>query len=380
MYLPSSPPNNYISKELYDEVFEQELDWTKQVGDVDNRGSTYSWGWSYVGNSLIDMYNATGDKKYLQLFVSQAKYIFTQTDENLGIESFTNSGLSLPAWSDKGQYESEGEYSYTYPVHTAMITLPILRFVDTVKEQKLSEYKIVADEFLLKSGEALAIHNEDAMWLDISNDEGFYLGHLYGEGIVSEANKIGIPNRISMYLAACGLYDKLTGGDTYSHRIKKSLNYFKNSLLKYDENSDSYYWSYWEESNIENAWEDISHATLTIYGLFVLHNEVGYTVFTDVDFKRFANIIDKIIYNNASTIKMRKYIHKRNNEEKNFYSMDENQYYYSVLKWSFLGVYNNEVLVKLENLLNEINSDSLPRTQLVSIATFLYTKEKIKIK
>src|SRR5690606_28137375 len=102
-------------------------------------GSQYAWGWSYVGNSLIDMYKATGEEKYLEFFIPQAKYIFTQTDEKLVIESFTGSGLSLPAWSDGGHYSSE-EFNYAYPVHPGMITLPMLRFVDVVKEDNKKKY------------------------------------------------------------------------------------------------------------------------------------------------------------------------------------------------------------------------------------------------
>ena len=92
-----------------------------------------------------------------------------------------------------------------------------------VYTNNLNEYKESAVRFLAASGEALAVHNQDNMWVDFSETESLYLGHPYGEGYVTEANKIGIPNRTKVYLAAAGLYDKLTEGNTYSERIKKSL-------------------------------------------------------------------------------------------------------------------------------------------------------------
>ncbi|CDQ22975.1 hypothetical protein [Halobacillus karajensis] len=321
------------------------------------------------------MYKATGDEKYLELFVPQADYIFTQTDEKLGVESFTDTNLSLPAWSDRGHYTA-GKFNYTYPVHTGMITLPILRFVETVKSNDLDQFEDKADKFLKLSGRALAIHNKDNMWRDFSESEGFYMGHSYGQGIVSEAGKIGVPNRISIYLAACGLYDKMNGSNIYTERINKSLNYIKNSLLKYDEEYDSYYWSYWEEQTLEKPWEDISHATITLYGIYILHEEGGFSVFRDKDFEKFANNIDKIIDDNTSPPKIRKFIHKRDEEKEAYYSEENNPYYHSILNWSFLGNYDKKVFDKIEQTYEQTNETMTTEEKLRSIALYLYAKEK----
>lgn len=332
----------------------------------------------YVANSLVDIYRVTEDEKYLDIFVEQADYIFTQTDKNLGLESFTGTGLSLPAWSDRGHYTTE-QFNYIYPVHTGMITLPILRFIDTVYTNNLDSYRKIADQYLTASGEALAIHNDDNMWVDFSETEGFYLGHQYGEGIVSEASKIGVPNRISVYLAAAGLYDKLSDGDTYTERIEKSLNYFKYSLFKYDEEFDSYYWSYWEEMNTQKPWEDISHATITVYGIFILHEEVGFSVFTDSDFEKITNNIFKVIEYKESELLMRKHIHQRAIEDKAYYDPSENPYFYDILRWSFLGIYDEDALDLLETVYEESNSAEMDsQTRLSSIASFLYAKQKLK--
>ncbi|MCM3399450.1 hypothetical protein M3638_16680 [Oceanobacillus profundus] len=370
-----------ISVELYDKMYMQQTSWSIQQfpsQDSNYHAPNYAWGWSYVANSLVDMYRVTEDIRYLEAFIKQAAFIFSQTDKKLGIESFTGTNLYLPAWSDRGYYTS-GEFNYTYPVHTAMIILPILRFVDTVYTHNLIDYKKVADDFLTMSGEALAIHNQDNMWVDFSDTEGFYIGHSPGEGMVSEAGTIGIPNRISVYLAAIGLYDKLTNGDVYRERIEKSLNYFKNSLFKYDEAFDSYYWSYWEEQNIQKHWEDINHATLTIYGIFILHEEVGYSIFTEEDFERIANNVYKIIDGKNPPFKMRKYIHKRDEEEKAYYSQKENPFYYHVLRWSLLGIYDEGILDTLEQVYKEINVEEIsPQIRLNSIASYLYAREKTR--
>lgn len=367
------PPTNIITQDLYDSTYKELDKWSIHEFPGNGKqynGAQYAWGWSYVGNSLIDMYKATGEEKYLELFVPQAEYIITQTDQKLGIESFTGSGLSLPVWSDRGYYTA-GKFNYAYPVHTGMITLPILRFVDIVKENSLNEYDAIADKFLIASGNALAVHNNDEMWKDFSETEGFYFGHPYGEGIVSEANKLGIPNRISIYLAACGLFDKISGGKIYYERIEKSLNYFKNSLLNLDIEHDAYYWTYWKINNLEYAWEDISHGSITTYGLFILHEEVGFTVFTNKDFKRFANIVYKVIDDKSSPIKIRKFIHNRIGENKIYYSIEENDYNHSIIRWAFLGKHDKKALDKLGRLYKDIDEDMPPALKLAGIATYL---------
>ncbi|MFJ8266847.1 hypothetical protein [Peribacillus asahii] len=369
-----------VTQSLYDEWYFQQSTWAitdfPSNGKIFN-GADYAWGWSYVGNSLIDMYKATRDEKYLEFFATQAEYIFTQTDEELGIESFTNSGLSLPAWSDRAYYTS-GKFNYIYPVLTGMITTPILRFVDVVKENNISQYNKIADKFLIKSGEALSIHNNDKMWKDISETEGFYIGHPYGEGVVPEANKMGVPNRVFAYLAACGLYDKLTGRSIYTQRIEKSLKYFKNSLVKYDKNHDSYYWSYWDDGTVQYPWEDISHAALTVYGIFLLHEEAGFTLFNDQDLIRFKNIVYKMVKGDSPT-KVRKYIHTINGEQKSYYDIEENSYYTAVLRWSFLGIYDKKVLESLDGVYKELYHQESPSvTGLFSVAMYLNTKKQLE--
>lgn len=371
--------NTFLSQSQYDKWYYEISNWTKdnllQNGNGVH-GGQYAWEWSYIGNSLIEMYKATGDDKYLNLFVSQAEFIFSQTDQKLGKESFTNTGLSLPAWSDDGHYSS-GEFNYIYPVHTGMIMLPILRFVNEVKENNLSKYNNLADEFLKAGGKALAIHNNKEMWIDINENEGFFLGHPFGEGIISEANKIGIPNRIFIYLAACGLYDKLTDGSVYTQKIEKSLRYFKSSLLKYDKNYDSYYWSYWEHG-YGDKWEDISHASLTVYGLFLLKEEAGFDIFSDREFTKFTNIIFKLV-NKESPPKVRSNIHPIKDEKKIYYLADESNKYFSVLRWAFLGEYNKKAFEYLEGVYKELNQqEKLSSQDLFSISLYIKMKKQFK--
>jgi hypothetical protein len=372
--------DEFISRELYDEWYEAEPNWSiKHFPPKEKKqykGGPLAWNWSYTANSLVDMYYATGDEKYLGLLVPQAEYIFSQTDEKLGIESFTNTGVSLPAWSDGAQYTS-GKYNYIYPVHTGMITIPILRFVKAVKENNITKYMEAADTFLKESGRALAIHNRDNMWKDFSTKEGFYTGHPHGAGIVSEANKIGVPNRIFAYLAACGLYGNIAGQDIYKERIEKSLQYFKHSLLKYDKKYDAYYWSYWDDLNAQ-GWEDISHAAVTVYGIYILHEEAGFKIFNKKELVRFANIVLKMV-DEESPPKVRQYIHPLSHERAPYYTPKENPYYFYAARWSFLGIYNEKILERLKGVFAGMYyKEEVKSTDLFSVASYLAAQKKRK--
>ena len=92
-----------ITEEIYNDLYEQQSDWSINQFPATNlnyNASSYTWGWGYVANSLVDMYRVTEDKKYLDILTQQIDYIFSQTDEKLEIESFTGTGHSLPVWLD----------------------------------------------------------------------------------------------------------------------------------------------------------------------------------------------------------------------------------------------------------------------------------------
>ena len=381
--------NTFIDKKLYDSWYERQPVWLsepKVIGKgykgtkLENRARGYAWGWGYYGNSLIDMYKATGDIKYLRDFIPQANYILDQRDHILGIESFSGSNLSLPVWSDdRGYFSTTGAFVYSYPVHTGMIILPIVRFIDVVKENSLTEFVKDALYYTEETKKTLLVHNEDGLWKDISENKGFYYGHLYGEGKVTEAGKEGIPNRIFIYLAAAGLFDKVNDSDIFTDRIEKSLTYFKEDLMKHDPDNDSYYWSYWECSGEDN-WEDISHAALTVYGIHILHYEADFEVFNLDDFIKFSNIVNKIIsVKDKSNPQVSRLIHPRSDDEY-YFEKQNNPYFVEVGRWSFLGRYNPDIYNKLDTIFEYLyGNDELPedtvQTRLNQVSNYLYSKE-----
>lgn len=303
-----------MNRQLYDKFYNNNPVWpaaTSSTGldyaeiNFENKARAYAWGWSYYGNSLIDMYLAIGDLQYLHDFVPQVNHILNQRDHLQDNVSFTGSELSLSVWSDQTGYFSNDKSSvYAYPVHTGAITLLMIRFSNVVLKNSLVDFYEQAFYYIEEVGKSLKAHDFEDIWHETNINEGFYTGLSYGKGNITEAGKIGVPNRVFTFLASAALYDALAGDEYFKDRLVGSLNYFTNNYLNYNKAGDFYYWSYWNEDDGEESWEDISHAALTIYALHLIHYEAGFEFFSDRDFNFFSNtfldIIDMVSLNNNS--------------------------------------------------------------------------------
>ena len=70
--------------------------------DWDNEYGSLAWGESFILDSLLDMYESTGDESYLDEFVVHADAVIAQGDDFAG--RFDYRGRSLPGWGTSGPY------------------------------------------------------------------------------------------------------------------------------------------------------------------------------------------------------------------------------------------------------------------------------------
>lgn len=91
-----------------------------------NDAGTLAWAESYLLRAYLEMYRVTMDDRYLRVFVRHAERVVASTDENRGIADWQ--GRSEPVWSTNSQRYTDGR-RIAFPLHTAMITLPLLEFV-----------------------------------------------------------------------------------------------------------------------------------------------------------------------------------------------------------------------------------------------------------
>ncbi len=196
-----------------------------------------------------------------------------------------------------------------YMGYIGIVYHPMLRMAEFVKKDaKLSELRPAADRFIKAAEESYADANK-RLWREGPNaGEGYYLTCEKGESF--PADNVGQPiNFLGMHTSSQLALYRLTGKKDYRDRSEKMSRLLKNRL-RYNEESDTYVWTYWYEPMTTVGWtpadklssnvmvykgspnvEDISHGTLDI-SMVMAANREG-IVFTKQDVQRFANTLLK---------------------------------------------------------------------------------------
>ncbi|NPV73022.1 MAG: hypothetical protein HPY89_04385 [Pelotomaculum sp.] len=244
--------------------------------DANNDESALAWGESYVLDSYVTMYEATGDTYYLDKFVTHGKSVLAQRDTSRGVTDYR--GLSLPAWRN-GKYTLNGEYAI-FAVHTGMIVYPMARFAALVAENpSLNKYREDMELFLQAAKDAVAVHRDE--WVD-NGDTGYYK---FPDDMPYKQAGMGLPfnQYLAMARAELMIY-RATGEAQYLERARKMLQHFKNSLAV-DQDTGGYIWRY--SAFYSSSYEDTGHAKTDVDAAFQ-----GYSagvVFNAEDMVRFTN-------------------------------------------------------------------------------------------
>jgi hypothetical protein len=90
---PPAAPRDYAQPATFDAL---NLSWKDGAGNSRSSGGPLVWGGSYFLQAYLLMYEATGDRRYLDTFVEQADRILANRDSERGRRDFR--GRSLPAW------------------------------------------------------------------------------------------------------------------------------------------------------------------------------------------------------------------------------------------------------------------------------------------
>jgi len=161
---------------VYGDISEKELDliYLEIINNVEkgqtNENGALSWGESYLLFSLLDMYEATGDLQYLDVFVERSNLMFTSRDSERGIEDYFR-GTMMPAWGSS-KY-TDGKWM-VWLGHTGMILKPVARFVSLVRENPLilEGYQEISTLYIYYIKLAVSAHQ--SQWTVWCN-EGVYL-------------------------------------------------------------------------------------------------------------------------------------------------------------------------------------------------------------
>lgn len=253
-----------------------------------NDAGTLAWAESYLLDSYLEIYESTGDEKYLKKFIKQANDVISNTDQARKINDYK--GRERVGWSAT-KYTIDNK-PMVFVVHTGMIVYPFLKFALIVKNKSLRDYENVAKDYITFS--QLAIKEFDNQYkFDTTKNEGFYLWE--GDEPLKTDLKAPIPLNYQTALGRCLLLLYiLTNDKNYLEKAEGIARYFKNNLVLED---GRYIWGYRADIKKYLQVEDISHGAIDLE-FAVLAFKTG-IVFNYNDMLKFANTFKKLQKNDG---------------------------------------------------------------------------------
>lgn len=275
------PFESYATPERYDELYMGAGLREAMKGVTNDRGGI-AWGFASRIRSLNQLYDATGQHKYLDASRESIRRVQAVRDDRRGISLWN--GRVVPAWGS-GVYAQRGRA--VFAVHTGVIVASILEYL-LLRRQDTCAGQEEEGVMLRDALEALEVH--ERQWRQGPRDsEGHYVGLDQEDGLDGRP----LPgNRLSAMGLAHWLAWKLTREEKHRERALALGLYIKNRLAI--ARGDAYVWPYWlpelpDEVDPKCRPEDTSHAGLTI-SLPLALAEDG-EVFDTIDLRRLSRTV-----------------------------------------------------------------------------------------
>lgn len=195
---------------IYDFLFEQisvmfnRTDHNLEEGE---KGRLFGWYWGYYGRAILDMYRATDDIRFKELFLWTVYRLFEVRDDVLGLEDEERNRM-VAGW---GSRFKNGKRACEITT-TGLITLPIAEYAALYGSRLLeSETFLMLDEFIPELRKS---------------KEGGYFFH-------ESDNIVEALNHSHLYGAAVAHASRIEGAsDSYKRTCKLLLKYFQSFISK----------------------------------------------------------------------------------------------------------------------------------------------------
>lgn len=259
----------------------------------DNSQATLAWGESYVMMSLIAMYRATGDLRFLDLLVRHADLVLLQRDDARGVRDYR--GVSAACWQNT-HYQPE-EQPYCYVVHSGMIAAPLAEYALLVQQDGLEAVPTVggapmgdkAAAYAAAAAEVIAAHEDqwDPDGYYVFRPDAAFLTYAGRDLPLNQSNAMG---RLLL------LMHTLTGEADYLDKATRLALRLRAQLTA---QGDAWVWNYWGGAYAAPG-EDVSHAAINV-DFAAMAAEAG-VVFSEADVERFAaTFTDNVYVDDATT-------------------------------------------------------------------------------
>ena len=135
-----------------------------------NEKAHLAWGQGWLLEAYLNMYEATGNKKYLKKFAVHSERVANNADKNRGVMDYK--GRSKMGWSNTS-YSKNGK-PIVHLAHSGMILYPLVKFSLMVKDRPdLSEYNAMANRYKVMAEKAVA--EFESVWkYDARTGQGNY--------------------------------------------------------------------------------------------------------------------------------------------------------------------------------------------------------------
>lgn len=285
-------------------------------------GALLAWSESYLMQSYVTMYRATGDVKYLNKLHNHIESVLANRDDKTGQRDYKNE--LVPNWGTD-RYTQKGEWLH-FAAHTGMITFPIIEFVHMIRELGIEKDFVMSDIILQQVKQSIEYHNKE--WKN-----NYYV---YPEDFYDKENMpLPLSQQAAIARSLLFLYE-LTGEEKYLNKVSLIAELIKDSLQ--DNGSGGYIvGTFSGKITNKNKVVDISHATTVIHFAYLAYcNDI---IFNKQDMERFTKTIQDLA--EANNNHFPKYLDGTGNFD---YEVTAGQY-------AFLAEFNEDIYDSITDLL-----------------------------
>jgi hypothetical protein len=215
------------------------------------------------------LYGFTGNQLWLDRAIAWVDYCANYSDVD---------GDGEPAWGNYNETWGTDRYEYLeFTVHDGVIGTPIIELARLIRSDPVlrsdPELKAKADGYVSLVRQIVDRHHR--YWEDVTDDSGYYWN--------APDEKSAIVNRFAALGIAEMILADVLGDPSYLDKPERMARFIK-SDLRYDEESDSYWWPY---ASGESGVEDTSHGSIDLEFMIMAYQRG--LAFSEEDMGRLVN-------------------------------------------------------------------------------------------
>ena len=269
-------------------------DWYK---DSNNESGTLAWGESYVLMAYVQMYEATGEKVYLDKIAEHSDGVLANRDDVRGVADYT--GTANPCW----QATRYSDQPMCWAVHSGMLTFPMAMFAafvdadDRLAAQATydgSTYTEKAEALVTAVLETYDFHESE--WRDQGASSGYYIFPADASFYAYAGQEMPLNQMNALGRTAAALW-AATGEAAYQDRAARLAGHLAADLAV--GSGDTYVWNYWGGA-YSSPGEDISHAAISV-GFAALCAQLGIAFDVDDMFRFGRTFFRNVIIDNHNS-------------------------------------------------------------------------------